>query len=300
MAEFYIKYEYWFAASQLILAMLGMGATLTGKDFRDVLREPLAVSLGTAIQIIVVPVTAFLFLQLLGVRDGVAVGIALIAAIPGGTVSNIFTFFGRGNSALSISMTGLTTLVCLVSTPLILGLLINEYLPADFTMPKAQIIREIALTLLLPLALGMSYLYFWPSSAASLSKWSIRGSLLGILLIVVGSASAGRLDIEAFGFGNFLLVTLFAVLLAIIAHWLPRLMRLSRSDAIAIEFELIVRNVNLGVLIKASLFPAAANETAKLGDIVLLSLLLYGGLQLLLGAVLIWSNRLRLSRRQSA
>ena len=71
MAEFYVQHEYWFAAIQLILAMLGMGATLTGKDFRDVVREPLAVSLGTIIQIVAVPLTAFLFLRLLGVHGGV-------------------------------------------------------------------------------------------------------------------------------------------------------------------------------------------------------------------------------------
>lgn len=291
MADFYVQHEYWFAAIQLILAMLGMGATLTGKDFRDVVREPLAVSLGTAIQIVAVPLTAFLFLRLLGVRDGVAVGIALIAAIPGGTVSNIFTFFARGNSALSISITALTTLVCLVSTPLILSLLISEYLPADFTMPKAQIVREIALTLLLPLATGMLYLYLYPGGAAALSKWSIRGSLLGILLIVAGSAIAGRLDVAAFGHGNILMVTVFAVALSIMAYWVPKLMRLSRPDSTAIEFEVIVRNINLGVLIKASIFPAAASETARLGDMVLFTLLLYGGLQMLVAAALIWLYR---------
>lgn len=291
MADFYVQHEYWFAASQLILAMLGMGATLTGKDFRDVLREPLAVSLGTAIQVIAVPLTAFLFLRLLGVHDGVAVGIALIAAIPGGTVSNIFTFFARGNSALSISITALTTLACLVSTPLILSLLISEYLPTDFTMPKAQIVREIALTLLLPLAIGMLYLYLYPRSAPILSKWSIRGSLLGILLIVAGSAIAGRLDMAAFGYVNILLVTLFAISLSVMAYLVPRLMRLSRKDSTAIEFEVIVRNINLGVLIKASIFPAAVSETARLGDMVLFTLLLYGGLQMLVGAILIWLYR---------
>ena len=251
------------------------------------MREPLAVSVGTAIQIVVVPLTAFMFLRLLGVHDGLAVGIALLAAIPGGTVSNIFTFFARGNAALSISITALTTLACLVSTPFILSLLISDYLPADFAMPKAQIVREIALTLLLPLAIGMLYLYLYPRSAPALSKWSIRGSLLGILLIVVGSSSAGRLNVAAFGYGNMLLVTLFAVSLSVMAYLVPRLMRLSRPDSTAIEFEVIVRNINLGVLIKASIFPAAVSETAQLGDMVLFTLLLYGGLQLLVGGVLV-------------
>lgn len=291
MAELYVQHEYWFAAVQLILAMVGMGATLTGRDFRDVVREPLAVSLGTAIQLLAVPLTAFLFLRLVGVHDGVAVGLALIAAIPGGTVSNIFTFIARGNSALSISITALTTLACLVSTPLILALLISDYLPPDFTMPRLKIIREIAFTLLLPLAVGMLYLYLYPRTAATLSKWSIRASMLVILMIVIGSAAAGRLDVAAFGVDNIVLVTVFTVVLSVMAYALARAVRLSRQDAAAIEFEVIVRNINLGVLIKASIFPAAATATASLGDMVLFTLLLYGGLQLFIGAMLIWIYR---------
>ena len=286
-AEFYVQYEYWFAAVQLVLAMLGMGATLTGKDFRDVVSEPRAVSLGTIIQIVVVPLSAYLFLRLLGIQDGVAVGLALIAAIPGGTVSNIFTFLARGNSALSISITALTTLACLVTTPLILSALIGDYLPADFTMPRLKIIREIAFTLLLPLALGMTYLYLYPRSAPAVSRWCIRGSLLVILMIVIGSAVAGRLDVAQFGYSNIVLVVVFALLLAVMAHLVSRMLRLVPRDAAAVEFEVVVRNVNLGVLLKASLFPAAASHLAGLGDMVLFTLLLYGGLQLLVGALLI-------------
>jgi len=287
LANFYINNEYWFAAIQLILAMLGMGATLTGKDFRDVVLEPLAMAAGTAIQLVAVPLAAFVFLRLLGLGDGLAVGLALIAAIPGGTTSNIFTFFARGNAALSISITGVTTLLCLFSTPLILSLIISQYLPADFTMPKVQIMRDIAFTLLLPLAAGMLYLYLFPRSAPILAKWSIRGSLLGILAIVVGSAMAGRLNIAAFGITNVLLVVAFVLFLSAVGHLIPRILRLSRTDATAIEFEVIVRNINLGVMIKASIFPAAVVATAELGNTVLFTLLLYGALQLLIAAVLI-------------
>ncbi len=293
MAEFYVQNEYWFAAAQLVLAMLGMGATLTGKDFRDLAREPLAVTVGTAVQLVAVPLTAYLFLRLFGIQGGVAVGIALIAAIPGGTVSNIFTFLSRGNSALSISITGITTLACLLTTPLILSLLISQQLPEDFTMPRGQVISEIALTLLLPLAVGMAYLYMYPRTAAAFSRWCIRGSLLGILFIVVGSAIAGRLDAAAFGVHNMLLVTLFTLVLTVMAWGVPRLLKLAPADVTAIEFEVVVRNINLGVLIKASLFPAAAAGTAALGDMVLFSLLLYGALQLLIGAPLIWMARRR-------
>ena len=285
MGAFYVEYEYWFAVFQLVMAMFGMGATLSLRDFRDVVREPRSVSIGLAVQIVLVPLAAFVFLRALGVGDGVAIGLALIAAIPGGTTSNIFTFFARGNSALSISITGLTTLACLLTTPLILTLLISDSLPADFSMPTGQIVTEIGFTLLLPLGLGMLYLY--PRTAVAVSKWCIRASLLGILLIVIGSIAAERLNLEVFGMGNVMLVVFFALLLMTTGWLAPRMFGLSRADSTAIEFEVIVRNTNLGVLLKASLFPASAGATAQLGDSVLFTLLLYGGLQLAVAPVMI-------------
>jgi len=295
MGELYIQYEYWVAAFQLVFAMLGMGATLTVADFKDVLREPRAVTFGTLIQLALVPLVAFLFIHFTNVVAGVAVGIALIASIPGGTTSNIFTYMARGNIPLSISITGITTLACLVSTPLILGLLITEYLPSDFSMPTEQIISDIALTLLLPLAIGMLILKQFPNQADWISKWSIRASLFGILLIVVGSSSAGRLDIDAFGGQNMLLVFVFIIMLAL-ASWLAsKLLKLSLIDSTAIEMEVIVRNVNLGVLIKASMFPAVAGSADTLGDMVLFTVLLYGALQMLVAAVIITVRRRRTS-----
>jgi BASS family bile acid:Na+ symporter len=295
MGALYVQYEYWFAAFQLVMAMLGMGATLTARDFRDVVREPKPVTLGLIVQIVLVPLAAFIFLRTLGVHGGVAVGIALIASIPGGTTSNIFTFFARGNSALSISITGLTTIACLVTTPLILAALISDNLPANFTMPTGKIVSEIGFTLLLPLALGMLYLYLYPRAAVSVSKWCIRASLLGIVLIVIGSISAGRLNLAAFGMNNVMLVVLFTLALTVTGWIAPRLFRLSRPDSTAIEFEVIVRNINLGVLLKASLFPAAAAATSDIGDAVLFTLLLYGALQLIVAPILIALYRPRAS-----
>ena len=77
MGELYVQYEYGVAAFQLIFAMLGMGATLTVADFKDVVREPKAVTIGTAIQLVLVPLVAYFFIHSMGLIGGVAVGIAL-------------------------------------------------------------------------------------------------------------------------------------------------------------------------------------------------------------------------------
>lgn len=295
MGDFYIAYEYWLASAQLALAMFGMGATLTTSDFKDVMREPKAVTIGIMIQLILVPLVAYTVIHGAGVAGGVAVGIALIAAIPGGTTSNIFTFMARGNSPLSISITGITTLACLFTTPFILSLLIAEYLPVGFAMPAGQIIKDIALILLLPLTLGMVYLSKHPIAAITVSKWSIRSSLFIIFLIIVGSSSAGRLDIEAFGNENMVIVTLLVLLLMVVGRLVPMLFRLRKPDCIAIEMEATVRNTNLGVLIKASMFPIVVGGSNEVGDMVLFTVLLYGGLQLLLAGLLIFFHRRTIS-----
>ncbi|MBT8115334.1 MAG: bile acid:sodium symporter family protein [Arenicella sp.] len=291
MGALYVEYEYFIAAFQLAFAMLGMGATLTVGDFKDVLREPQAVSSGTLVQLALVPLVAYLFIGLTGIAGGIAVGIALIAAIPGGTTSNIFTYFAKGSIPLSISITGITTLACLFTTPFILGLLITEYLPAGFAMPTGQIVTDIALTLLLPLAIGMLILRVLRNSAMWVSKWSIRLSLFGILLIIIGSSSAGRLDIDAFGIYNMLLVCAFVLVLLIASYSMTRLLNLSVTDRTAIEMEVVVRNVNLGVLIKASIFPVVVGGANQIGDTVLFTVLLYGAVQMLVAAALIFTRR---------
>ncbi len=287
MGDFYINNEYWFAVFQLVLAMLGMGATLKLSDFKEIVSEPFSVSAGTLIQIVMIPLLAFTFITVVGPVAGVAVGIALIAAIPGGTSSNIFTHFAGGNVALSISITAITTLACLITTPFILGLLISSYVPSGFVMPTAQIVKEISFNLLLPLIVGMAVLRFSPRFAQHLSTWCIRGSVLGLIMIFIGASVAGRLDVDKFGLSNVSLVVLFTAAVALCGWLIPRLLRLPIVDSTAIEMEVVVRSVNLGIMLKVALFPAVAGQDNALGDIVLFSLLLYGAIQLLLGALLI-------------
>lgn len=289
--DLYLRYEYAFAATQLSLAMLGMGATLTPRDFLEIVRAPKGFGAGIVLQLLGVPLLCWLFLTSAPLGAGVAIGLALCAAIPGGTVSNIFTYFARGDIALSIALTAVATLACLVLTPLVLGLLIAEHMPADFQMPAARIALEIGLFLLLPLLAGMAVLRLLPTMAPGFSKFCIRGSLFVILLIVVGALGAGRLDLEAFGMLNVLVVLGFLVVLTVASATLPRAMGLKSAEVTAINIEVAVRNTNLGLLIKASLFPAVVGVADPVGDNVLFTVLLYGGLMLLVGAVLIVLGR---------
>ena len=112
-------------------------------------------------------------------------------------------------------------------------------------------------------------------------------------LIVIGALTAGRLDLESFGLVNVGYVFGFVLALAAVSYGVPRLMGLSSSDVTAINVEVTVRNTNLGLLIKASLFPAVVGTSDPVGDNTLFAILLYGALMLLLSAALIPWHRKR-------
>ena len=153
-------------------------------------------------------------------------------------------------------------------------------------MPAGRIALEIGLCLLLPLMLGMLYFRLFPRSAALLSRWCIRGSLFVIGLIVIGALGAGRLDLASFGLDNVMWMVVFIVTLMTASYLLPRLLRVSHTDIAAINIEVTVRNTNLGLLIKASLFPAAVGVADPVGDTALFAILLYGALMLVFSTVL--------------
>jgi BASS family bile acid:Na+ symporter len=299
-AAFYLRHEFVFAATQLSLAMLGMGATLTTRDFAEVLRRPRSLIYGLGIQFLIVPLIAWAMMRWLSLDSGVAIGLALCAVVAGGTSSNIFTFLARGNVALSIVLTTLSALLCLVTVPLVLRLLLADQLATEVRMPVGQIASEIGLYLLLPVLLGMAVLRAWPRQAGVLSKLCIRGAVLTIVAIVVGAHSAGRLDTAAFGEHNIRMVLLFMLLLALASALLPRLLRLPGRDAVAINIKVVVRNVNLALLIKASLFPSVAGVADPVGDNALFAALLYGGTSLMAATLLVLIYRLLLRARPGA
>ena len=203
-------------------------------------------------------------------------------------MSNVFTFLGRGNVALSIAITTVTTLGCLVTTPIILGLLIDHYMPTAFVMPVGQIATEIALILLLPLLLGMAVLEVFPNRAAAISKWCIRGSVFVILLIVIGASGADRIDIRAFDGRSLAALGLLVGLLATLSWLIPLMLRRPPGECTAINIEVTIRNSNLGLLIKASMFPATVGVADPTGDMVLLTVLMYAGFALPMGVLQVW------------
>ncbi len=160
------------ASDQILLAlmiffiMLGMGASLSANDFRTVLRHPRGMLIGFVSQFGLMPLVAFSLATVLNFPPAFAIALILIGCLPGGTTSNMFTYFARGSVALSISMTTVSTILALIMMPLLLEFYTSgfareisetmraEGVETDFVIPKGNIIFSLLLVLI-PVALGM-------------------------------------------------------------------------------------------------------------------------------------------------
>lgn len=293
MGDLYLRYEYQIAALQLAFAMLGIGATLRPSELLTVFRRPKAMTVGIALQLLAMPALAIVLVRVLPLTPGAALGIALLASVPGGTLSNLFTYYGRANVALSVSLTAITTVACLVTTPLLVRALVGETIGGTIDMPAGRIASEIAYCLLGPLAVGMAVGARLDESRERVASTCVRISFFMIFLMFVGSASAGRVDALAQGPAALLGLAAFAAAAQALGLLGARLLGLARNDAVAIAMETTVRNTNLGLLLKASLFPVRPGVPDPVADGVLFAVLLYGGFALLAALPLArWNRRI--------
>jgi hypothetical protein len=185
MFNFYPAYEEHFAQVQLCLFMVGMGVTLCLGDFLQVLRRPRSLVVALAGQIVVSPLIALAVSMLFGLTGGIAVGLILTAAMPGGATGKGFVFFARGNAPLAISLTAISTLAAIVTVPLTLQIVAREHVPADFAMPIGRIVRDVSCFVLAPLAAGMCLGALNPRRRDVISRWSIRAGFVVVLAMVV-------------------------------------------------------------------------------------------------------------------
>jgi len=290
MFDHYDEFEYLLARIQLVLFTLGMGATLSPRDFVQVALRPRFLLVGAAGQFVLAPLLAVLLNRTLDLPPGIAVGLILISAMPGGQMSKLFTYLARGNVALSITLTAGGTLASLVTVPLLLELLAQDYLrSSNFEMPAAVVVRDVMLYLLLPLLAGMGVGRLWPRERLRFSRACVRVGLVFVAIMIVGSTVTGRVQPAAYGWQAPLAIVLFCVG-AMQLSMLPfRLLKWSTADCVAVGIEVTMRNINLALLLKALLFPS--RQPDEVADGVLFVVLYYGGAALVAGAPLAWRYR---------
>jgi BASS family bile acid:Na+ symporter len=287
MFDFYPRWEATFAQVQLVLFMLGMGATLSARDFVGVFRRPGPLLVAFLGHILLMPLIAVAVNAAFGLAGGIALGLVLTAAMPGGALSKAFTYLGRGNVPLAISLTLVSTLATLVTVPTTLAVLGGAYIPTDFKMPIGAIVVDVVAFLLIPLAAGMAIGETFPAQRRTFSRFAIRLGFAVVVAIVILSLGSGRIKPGQHGFTVPIAIIVFC-LAGMQANMLPfRLFRWPRGDTLVAGIEVTMRNMNLALLIKTQLFPDTGSETgAEFAGEMLFVILFYAAVAMVEGLLL--------------
>ena len=173
------------------IIMFGMGLTLAPSDFKILGQHPKAVLIGVVAQFVIMPTTAYLLSRALNLPPEVAIGVVLVGACPGGTASNVMTYLARGNVALSVAVTSISTLLAPLLTPAVFFLFANQWIDVSATTMLVSILQMV----LLPIVLGVvAHTLFRKQTAAAIDVLPLI-SVLAIVLIIGAVVAGSRAQI---------------------------------------------------------------------------------------------------------
>jgi len=239
----------------LATVMLGMGLSLVAEDFKRITRYPKAVAVGTICQIVLLPLIGALIALAVPMQPAIAVGLIVVALCPGGPSSNLITYLAKGDVALSVTLTAVSSILTVFTIPLLANLALQYFMgrSAAIALPIGSTMAQILLITLLPIAIGMVIRHRFPSTARRLERPMSRlavGLLALIILLLLyreGSKLPGFLMQVGIGV---VLLNLLAMLAGFLAG---KLFRLPPAQQICIAIEVGIQNGTLAIAITAGL-----------------------------------------------
>lgn len=273
----------------LMLIMFSLGLTLALKDFALLARKPVLVGAGFATHLFVLPLLGLSIGLVFRLPPEIALGLFIVSLCPAGTTSNALTFVGRGNVALAVVLTALTSLVTVFTIPIILAWAMPWFLEGGGrsvpTLSVPSVILQLVRITLLPVVAGMLIRHFRPDLAVRLARW-LRPTALVILVVVIGFSVIVSLEMVL---DNLVRATpaILALNLAAMAFGLllGRLLGANARDSMTLAIETGVQNVTLAIFLTLNVLgslPLAVTQN------------IYGVLMILNASLLIrwWRKRI--------
>jgi BASS family bile acid:Na+ symporter len=267
----------------LAVIMLSLGMSLTPDDFKRVLVKPRGVSIGLINLVLISPLLAFGVAHAFSLEPALAVGLVLLGASPGGILANLLTHFARGDTALSITMTAISSLAAVLTVPLFLGLATAHFgaTHLDEEVNMIGVVVRVLLITVVPLSIGLWLRARQPERVAE-----VGGTVRRVTALVFVSAVAGVIVAEHDRvLDNLGAVAVAALTLNIVAmsasFSIARLVRLDSRQATAIAIELGIHNAVLAIAVGATIasvltVPAAVYASFMFIPAGLFAWLMYG------------------------
>ena len=239
----------------LTVLMFSLGLSLEGKDFLLVLRRFKAVVVGMFGQLVVLPLLAWAIAQAIGLNPIFTIGLVLIACCPGGSSSNIFSMLAKGDVALSVSLTAVSSIVTLITVPLVMQWVTTAVGESyGITLPVGSLLMQNLVTMLLPILMGIGVRHWWPKAAGKIEKVLSRLAFPALMLLAGiffvqhrGTIADNFLDLG-------LSVTVLLICAVVIAAVLSIVARLNQKERRTIVIEVGMQNAAQAIAVASSPF----------------------------------------------
>ncbi|MCB1974509.1 MAG: bile acid:sodium symporter family protein [Burkholderiaceae bacterium] len=248
-----------FLNAVLGLVMFGVALDLKVEDFRSALKTPKALALGLFGHHVLFPAMTYVLVWILQPQPSIALGMILVSSCPAGHISNFLVHFSRGNTALSVSVSALSTLTALVMTPLNFAFWgnlspVTSGLMKQVAMSPWEMLEIVVLLLGVPLVLGMGVAQRYPGFAARIRKPMKWLSLLVLVGFIVGALAANFRHFLAYIHFVVLVVFIHNLLALVTGYSLSAALGLPERDRRAITFEMGIQNSGLGLILIFNFF----------------------------------------------
>ncbi|UYZ23873.1 bile acid:sodium symporter family protein [Mesobacillus jeotgali] len=239
--------------------MFGVALDLKVDDFKRTLSTPRPVLIGLIAQFFLLPAFTFLLVMIVKPLPSIALGLFLVAACPGGNLSNFLTYLGKGNTPLSISMSAISTVLAIFMTPfntLFWGSLYpgTNALMRSFSISPVDMLVTIFIMLGIPLVAGMYIGYKYPGWASRTNKWMKRFSIIFFILFVLASLASNFTYFIDFVGMVAIVVFLHNLVAILLGYFSSRVAGLPEKDRRAIAIEVGIQNSGLGLILIFNFF----------------------------------------------
>ncbi|WP_094763118.1 bile acid:sodium symporter family protein [Bacillus andreraoultii] len=237
------------------IIMFGMGLTLTVDDFKAVFQSPKSVIIAAISQYTIMPLVAFGLAVLFKLPPELAAGVILVGCAPGGTASNVMTYLAKGNAALSVSATAVSTLLAPILTPFLTWLLARQWMEVSFWSMFISVVQVV----LIPIVLGVLVQYFFKKQVEKSTAILPLVSVVGIVGVASAVVAVNRDNLLSNGLLIFLVVVLHNCLGLLLGFFVAKLLKLDYPSQKTISIEVGMQNSGLASTLAIGYFsPLAA------------------------------------------
>lgn len=238
-------------ASSLIIIMLGMGLSLVVDDFKRILVYPKAIIVGLVNQLILLPLIGFAIVMMFPLKPEIAIGIMILAACPGGPTSNLITHLAKGDVALSVSLTALSSFITILTIPFIVNFALTHFLE-EGQMIRLDVIGTIIrifVIIVIPISIGMIIRRYKEGFALKMANPVRKASGIVIALVIIGIVIKERENLIPYFKQAGIVALLLNVATMAVGYYSSKLFKIIDKRAISISIESGIQNGTLAITI---------------------------------------------------